>query len=151
GGFRLAPREIEILDARRFRLVAHAHGIVVVEVPPACAHAADVEREPFLHRLTARGKIGADFHRHERRDVEGYGTGAAAGARHAGAYVRGNEVEALRIEEQGQHAVGELAGERDAGRTDRRGIDRHVAPAALDALERLAEPGRAGTAVRNLV
>ena len=48
------------------------------------------------------------------------------------------------LHEDRQHAVGHLAGHLEPDRRDRGGVDRHVGVAVQDALQRLAEAGRAG-------
>ncbi len=60
--------------------------------------------------------------------------------------------EPVRREEDRQPAVGDLRAERDVLRSDRRDVDRDVVARRMhDELERLAEPGRVGTRVRDVV
>src|SRR5204863_237626 len=87
---------------------------------------------------------------HGGRDVEGRERLAAAGfpkARFDGVLV---DVGAIRRVPDRQPTVGDLGGLLDALWTDRGDVDRDL-PAVDDALQRLAEPGRARAAVRNLV
>ena len=56
GGVAAAPVEKRVLDRARLRLVAVAHHQVVVEVLPACAHAAHVEGVVLLERVASRSQ-----------------------------------------------------------------------------------------------
>src|SRR5438034_11473211 len=76
-GLRLPPLEVEVLDRPGRLLVTVATRDVVVEVPAARAHAADVECELRLHRLPARSDVVPHDDRDHRHDVEPRGRPAA--------------------------------------------------------------------------
>src|SRR6266508_1423906 len=56
-GLRLEALEVEVLEALGVGLVPVATGDVVVEVQPARAHDAHVEREPWLDLVSTRGGV----------------------------------------------------------------------------------------------
>ena len=65
--------------------------------------------------------------------------------------MRLEELESLGVHENGEHAIGDLGRIADARGRDGRGVDFHPRIAVHDALERLAEPARPVTVIRNLV
>src|SRR6185436_19298106 len=142
---------VQVLDGLRRRLEAVAAGEVVVEVLAARAHAADVERQLRLHAVEARLHIVADEHAHADGDVEVANGLAAAGLREALVERRLIDLRrAVGRVEDGQPAIGDLGRLGDALRPDGRQIDRDR-PAVEDALERLPEPARTGSAIRDVV
>src|SRR5216117_2127387 len=146
---RLPARQVVVLDGLRRVLVAVATRDVVVEVPPARAHAADVEREARLDDGAARRDVGAGDDRDHRHDVESLRR-AAAGLE-ALVEPLAEHPAAARREEHRDPAVGDLGGERDVLGPDRSQVDRQRGAAVQDGLQRLAEAGGVRSRVRDLV
>ncbi len=131
---RLLPVEVEVLDLARRVLEAVAAGEVVVEVLPARAHAADVQRVVRLQELAARLDVVDEDDRRGRGDVE-----ALARVRD---HVAERVARLLRRPEDREPAVGDLERLRDRLRAHHREVDRDVrAERARHQLQRLAEPG----------
>ena len=143
GRVALLPVEEEILDLSRLVLVPVAREEAVVEVLPARAHAADVERVVRLQRVAPGLHVVGRERRRGRRDVEAVGRAAVE---------REDLARTLRREEERDPAVADLERELDGLRRDRREVDRDLgAQRTQHQLQRLAEPGRAVAGVRDLV
>ncbi len=153
GRFLLLAVEVEVLDllGRGFEAVAARE--VVVEVLAARAHAADVQRDHRPDEVRELFRIVADDHGDRRRDVEAVEALAAARAREAGIErVAERLLDAVRREEDRQPTVGDLGRELHVLRADGREVDRDVGARRVhDDLERLAEAGRAGPGVGDVV
>src|SRR5262245_1618558 len=152
-GHRRVPVAAEegVLDPDRRLLVAEPLGVVVVEILVARAHAADVEREHRLHRVAALLEVVPDDAGDERRDVEVRQALASARRLEARLDVRREHRPLLRRHPDGEEAVGQLGRGLHARGADRGGVDRQVRAPVQNALQRLAEAGRAGSGVRKLI
>ena len=123
GRFGPLAGEEEVLDLQRRLFEAEALGVVVVEVLVPCPHAADVERQLLLDRNAALRDVVAEADRHERQDV--VALEALGPARLGEAFLERplEEVEALRVHAEREHAVGDLGAGPDTGRRDGAGVD----------------------------
>ena len=131
---RLLSVEVQILDLARRVLEAVAAGQVVVEVLPARAHSADVQRVVGLEELAARLDVVDEDDRRGDCDVETLPR-VRDHVAERGAGLLGRP-------EDGQPTVGDLERLRDRFRTHRRDVDRDVrTKRASHQLEGLPETG----------
>ena len=131
---RLSPVQVRVLDRLGLRLVPVPPHEVVVEVLPARAHAADVERVVGLQELASRLGVVDEDRRRARRDVE---VGPCPGDG-----LRERRARLLRRPEDREPAVPDLGRLRDRLRGDRGDVDRDLgAQRPCHQLERLAEAG----------
>ena len=131
---RLLPGEVEVLDLAGGVLVSVPAGEVVVEVLPARAHPADVQRVVRLQELAARLDVVDEDGRRGGGDVE-----PLARVRD---HVAERVARLLRRPEDREPAVGDLECLRDRLGTHHREVDRDVrAERAGHQLQRLAEAG----------
>src|SRR2546421_4844136 len=112
--FMLLAVQVEVLDLLGRGFVAETARQVVVEVPAAGTHPADVQRRHRLHEPAERVDVVADEHGDAGRDVEGGArlvvTRLGEAAVERGAVGLG---EPVGREEDGKPSVGDLGGELD--------------------------------------
>ena len=126
---------------------AEAPGVIVVEVAPPCAHAADVERKRLLDCKQRAGVIVVDLHVDEGGDGEAFAPLAVAAPAEALDERVAVHVSTLGHHEERKQSVGNLAGQPESRRRDRAGIDRQRLAGMDDALQRLSEPASVRAAV----
>ena len=149
-GLVLAAGEVEVLDLHRRLFKAEPLGVVVVEVPAACAHAADVQGHAAANGHHALLDVVAHHHRDEGGHVKlGHVLVASLGEAALDGFLEDMELPGIHPDRE--EAVSHLGGRCHAGWGNAGGIDGDVLLAVQDALQRLAKAGGAFARVRELI
>src|SRR3989440_1480854 len=119
----LLAAEVQLLEGARIAGESVPADEVVVEVFGLRPHAAHVQSNPGLQRLPRVPAVSVDAHRHVGGATEG--SEGSAGDPRARLEFRAKQIHVIGSEEGGDPAIGELTGQAQAPRGERRQVDRH--------------------------